>query len=39
MSTLIYADSLACVCGVLGLDVPEQNKGDLKLLLKYIYIF
>ena len=36
MITLIYADSLACVCGVVGLDVPEQNKGDLKLLLKYI---
>ena len=28
--------TLACACGILGLDVPEQKKGNLKLLLKYI---
>ena len=30
------ADSLASACGLLGLDVPEQKKGNRKLLLKYI---
>ena len=30
------ADSLAFVCGILGLDVPEQKKVHLKLYLKYI---
>ena len=29
------AESLACVCRILGL-VPEQKKGNLKLLLKFI---
>ena len=28
--------SLACAFGILGLGVPEQKKGNLKLLLKYI---
>ena len=28
--------SLACTCGTLGLYVPEQKKGNLKRLLKYI---
>ena len=28
--------SLACAFGILGLVVPEQKKGNLKLLLKYI---
>ena len=36
MITLMDADSFACACGILGLDVLEQNKGNLKLLLKYI---
>ena len=36
MLTLMNADSLACACGILGLDVPEQKRGNHKLLLKYI---
>ena len=36
MITLMDADSLAYVCTILDLDVPEQKKGNLKLLLKYI---
>ena len=36
MLTLMDADSLTCACGILGLDVPEQKKGNRKLLLKYI---
>ena len=36
MLTLIDAESLACACGILGLVVPEEKKGNLKLLLKYI---
>ena len=34
--TFIDLDSLACVCGILGLVAPEQKKGNLKLLLKFI---
>ena len=30
------ADSLTCTCGIMGLDVPEQKKSNLRLLLKYI---
>ena len=36
MLTLTDADILSCACGILGLVVPEQKKGNLKLLLKYI---
>ena len=36
MLTLMDADSLACARGILGLDVPEQKKDNLKLLLIYI---
>ena len=36
MLTMIDSDSLTCACGMLGLVVPEQKKGNLKLLLKYI---
>ena len=36
MLTLIDAESLACACGILGLVVPEEKKGNLKLLLRYI---
>ena len=36
MLTLINADNLACACGILGLDDPEQKKGNLKLLFKYV---
>ena len=36
MLILMDADSLTCVCEILGLDVPEQKKGTLQLLLKYI---
>ena len=36
MLTLMDADSLACFCGILGLDVPEQKKDNLKLLLIYV---
>ena len=32
MLTLTDEDSLACACGILGLDVPEQKKGNPKLL-------
>ena len=30
------AASLACACEILALVVPEQEKGNLRLLLKYI---
>ena len=33
MLTLKDADSLTCAYGLLGLDVPEQKKGNRKLLL------
>ena len=36
MFTLMDADRLTCACGILGLVVPEQKKGNLKLLLKNI---
>ena len=36
MLTFIDVDILACVCGILDLVVPEQKKGGLKLLSKYI---
>ena len=36
MLTLIDADGLACACRVPGWNVPEQKKGNFKLLLKYI---
>ena len=36
MLNLIDADSLACACRILGLDVPQQKKGNHTLLLKYI---
>ena len=36
MITLMDADSLAYVCAILDLDVPEQKKGNLKPLSKYI---
>ena len=36
MFTLIDTDSLACACGILDLVVPQQKKGNLKLLLYYI---
>ena len=36
MLTMMDSDSLTCACGILGLVVPEQKKGNLKLLLKYI---
>ena len=35
MLTLVDVDSLAYVSGILGLEVPEQKKGNRKLLLKY----
>ena len=35
MLTLIDADSLACACEILSLDVLKQKKGNLKLS-KYI---
>ena len=35
MLTLMDADNVVCACGILGLDVPEQKKGNLKLLLKH----
>ena len=36
MLTLIDADGLAGACRILGWNVPEQKKGNFKLLLKYI---
>ena len=36
MLILMDADSLTCVCEILGLDVPERKKGTLQFLLKYI---
>ena len=35
MLILMDADSLTCVCEILGLDVPERKKGTLQFLLKY----
>ena len=32
MLTFTKVDSLTCACGILGLVVPEQKKGNLKLL-------
>ena len=36
MLILMDADSLTCVCEILGLDIPERKKGTLQFLLKYI---
>ena len=36
MITLLDADSLVCVYGILVLNVPEQKKGNQKLFLRYI---
>ena len=36
MLTLMDADGLACVCGILSLVVPEQKKCNLKLFSKDI---
>ena len=36
MLALRDANSLCYACGILGLVVPDQKKGILKLLLKYI---
>ena len=33
MLTLMDADSLACDCGILGLDAPEQKKGNHKVTI------
>ena len=31
--TLMDADSLACGCGIPGLDAPEQKKGNYKVTI------
>ena len=36
MLNLLNADSLTSACEILDLDIPEQNKCNSKLLLKYI---
>ena len=36
MPTLIKVDILTCASGILSLVVPEQNKGNLKPLLKHV---
>ena len=36
MFTLMDTYSFACACVIQGLVDPEQKKGNLKLLLKYI---
>ena len=37
MLTFFDVDSLTCACGIPGLVIPEQKRGNLKLLLKYIF--
>ena len=39
MLTLMDAGSVACAYGILGLDIPGQKKGNLKLLQKKSYTF
>ena len=33
MLTLMNTDCFSCACGILGLDVPEQKKVNLKIIL------
>ena len=35
MLAMLDADSLHCACGITGLDVPEETKGNQKLLLNF----
>ena len=34
MLAMLDADSLHCACGIVGLDVPEEKKGNQNLLFK-----
>ena len=34
MLAMLDADSLHCACRIVGLDVPEEKKGNRNLLLK-----
>ena len=34
--SVLDADSLNCPCGIVGLDTPEEKKGNQKLLLKFL---
>ena len=36
LSAMLDADSLHSACWMLGLDVPEEKKGNQKLLLKFL---
>ena len=36
MLAMLDAASLHCACGIVGLDVPEEKKGNQKLLLKFL---
>ena len=36
MLAMLDADSLLCACDIVGLDVPEEKKGNQKLLLKFL---
>ena len=36
MLAMLDADSLHCACGIVGLDAPEEKKGNEKLLLKFL---
>ena len=29
-------ERLACACGIMGWEVPEQKEGNKKLILKYV---
>ena len=36
MLAILVADDLRCVCGIVGLDVPEEKKDNQTLLLKFL---
>ena len=36
MLTKLDADHLHCACGIIGLDVPEEKKGNQNFLLKFL---
>ena len=36
MLAMLDTDSLHCACGIVGLDVPEEKKGNQNLLLKFL---
>ena len=36
MLAMLDADGLHCACGIVGLDVSEEKKGNQKLLLRFL---